>query len=176
MRILPPVPPELQQVPHISYFFLGVRLFKSVPFEHFLVEIEDALTGTEQIIYELNKRNLKDKVVLLRVYGELKRGKTSDIKFQKIEEFLKSKEAYFMLKNTHDLISEEQDLDLKLPEKDTENIEEETIKAYTQENPSSFNKIISELMNSLSIEKQEGETTETFNNRIISGTKKFFKF
>ena len=120
--------------------------------------------------------NLKDKIILLRVYGELKRGKSSDIKFSKIEEFVKGKEAYFLLRNTHDLISEEQELDLKLPEKDSENIEEETIKVYSEENPSSFNKIIPELMNALSIEKQEGETTETFNNRILQGTKKFFKF
>ncbi|HQJ57676.1 MAG TPA: exonuclease SbcCD subunit D [Candidatus Pacearchaeota archaeon] len=144
--------------------------------EHMVIEIEDALTGTEKIIYELNKRNLKDKIILLRVYGELKRGKSSNIKFSKIEEFVKGKEAYFLLRNTHDLISEEQELDLKLPEKDSENIEEETIKVYSEENPSSFNKIIPELMNALSIEKQEGETTETFNNRILQGTKKFFKF
>lgn len=81
-----------------------------------------------------------------------------------------------MLKNTHDLISEEQELELNLPEKDSENIEEQTIKAYSGENPSSFNKIIYELMNALSIEKQEGETTETFNNRIFQGTKRLFKF
>jgi hypothetical protein len=31
-------------------------------------------------------------------------------------------------------------------------------------------------MNALSMKKQEGETTETFNNRILQGTKKFFKF
>lgn len=144
--------------------------------EHLIIEVEDALTGTEKIIYELNKRNLHDKIVLLRVYGELKRGKTSDIKFSQIEDFLKSKGAYFLLKNTHDLIPEEPELEFNIPEKDSENIEEETIKAYSQENPSSFNKIIGELMNALSIEKQEGETTETFNNRIFQGANRFFKF
>jgi len=81
-----------------------------------------------------------------------------------------------MIKNTHDLISEEQELEFHIPEKDSDNIEEETIKAYSEENPSSFNKIINELMNTLSIEKQEGETTETFNNRILQGTKKYFKY
>jgi exonuclease SbcD len=143
--------------------------------EHLVIEVEDALTGTERIINELNKRSLKDRIVLLRIYGELKRGKTSDIKFAQIEEFIKSKEAYFLLKNTHDLISQEQEIEFNMPEKDSENIEGETIKAYSQENPSSFNDIINELMNALSTEKQEGETTETFNNRIIQGTKKFFK-
>ncbi len=146
------------------------------PIEHLVIEIEDALTGTEKIIYELNKKELKDKVILLRVYGELKRGKSSDIKFQRIEEFVKSKGAYFLLRNTHDLIAQEQELDTGITEKDSDNIEEETIKAYSEKNPSSFNKIIDELMNALSIEKQEGETTETFNNRILQGTRRFFNF
>lgn len=143
--------------------------------EHFVIEVEDALTGTEKIIYELNNRNLRDKIVLLRIYGELKRGKSSDIKFSQIEDFVKTKEAYFLLKNTHDLISQEQELEFNIPEKDSENIEGETIKAYAEKNPSSFNSIINELMNVLSTEKQEGETTETFNNRLLQGTKKFFK-
>ena len=143
--------------------------------EHFIIEIEDSLTGTEKIIYELNKRDLKDKVLLLRIYGELKRGKTSDIKFSQIEDFAKNKGAYFLLRNTHDLISEEQEMEFHVPEKDSENIEDETIDAYTKENPSSFNNIIKELMNLLSIEKQEGETTETFTNRLLIGTRKFFK-
>ncbi len=145
------------------------------PIEHLVIEVEDALTATEKIIYELNKKNLKDKIILLRVYGELKRGKTSDIKFQKIDEFLKSKEAYFLLKNTHDLIPVEEELEFNVPEKDSENIEEETIKAYAENNPSDFNSAIPELMNILSIDKQEGETTETFHNRLLLGTTKLFR-
>jgi len=31
-------------------------------------------------------------------------------------------------------------------------------------------------MNSLSVEKQEGETTETFNSRLIDEAKKILKF
>lgn len=143
--------------------------------EHLVIEVEDALTGTEKIIYELNKRDIKDKVILLRIYGELRRGKTSDIKFAQIEDFVKTKGAYFLLRNTHDLLSQEEEVEFKVPEKDSENIEEDTIKVYSDENPSSFNSIIAELMNILSIEKQEGETVETFNNRLIVGTKKFFK-
>ena len=155
----------------ISLVLTGVRILLPA----LLLLISDDKFSIEKV-NELNKRNLHDKIVLLRVYGELKRGKTSDIKFSQIEDFLKSKGAYFLLKNTHDLIPEEPELEFNIPEKDSENIEEETIKAYSQENPSSFNKIIGELMNALSIEKQEGETTETFNNRIFQGANRFFKF
>ncbi len=144
--------------------------------EHFVIEVEDALSGTEKIISELNKRNIKDKIVLLRIYGELKRGKTSDIKFAQIEDFVKSREAYFLLRNTHDLISQKQELEFDISEKDTDDIEGETIKAYSEENPSPFNTNIDELMNALSTEKQEGETNDTFNNRLLQETRKFFKF
>ena len=144
--------------------------------ERISIEITDALTGTEKIIQELNGGNLKDKIVLLRVYGELTRGKNSDIKFQQIEDFAKSKEAYFLLRNTHDLRVKETETQINVTEKDSENIEEETIEIYSNENPSNFNSVINELMEILSIEKQEGETTETFNNRLIQGTKKALKF
>lgn len=144
--------------------------------ERIVIEITDALTGTEKIIQELDKKNLKDKIVLLRVYGELMRGKNSDIKFQQIEEFAKKKEAYFLLRNTHDLKTKELETEIHITEKDSENMEGETIDVYSKENPSDFNFLINELMEVLSIEKQEGETTETFNNRLISTSKKILKF
>ncbi|MFH1503518.1 MAG: DNA repair exonuclease [Candidatus Diapherotrites archaeon] len=144
--------------------------------ERISIEINDALTGTEKIIQELNGRNLKDKIILLRVYGELIRGKNSDIKFQQVEDFAKSKEAYFLLRNIHDLRVKETETRINITEEDSENIEGETIEIYSDENPSNFNKLINELMEVLSTEKQEGETTETFNNRLISGAKKVLKF
>jgi hypothetical protein len=144
--------------------------------ERIVIEITDALTGTEKIIQELDKKNLKDKIILLRIYGELMRGKNSDIKFQQIEEFSKKKEAYFLLRNTHDLKTKDVETEIHVSEKDSENLEEETIKIYSKENPSDFNILVDELMEVLSIEKQEGETTETFNNRLLSSTKKVLKF
>jgi len=138
------------------------------------IEINNALEATEQIISELNKKDLKDKIILLRVKGELKTGKNSDIKFSQIEDFTKNKEAYFLLKNTRDLKTKESELEIDV--KNTENIEQETIKIYSEQNPSDFNKLISQLMNTLSIEKQEGEKTEIFSNRLLEGAKKILKF
>ena len=138
------------------------------------IEIKNAITATEKIISELDKKDLEDKIILLRVRGELETGKNSDIKFQQIEEFAKSKNAYFILRNTHDLKAKEVELEIDI--KDSENIEEETIKIYSEQNPSDFNKLILQLINSLSIEKQEGETTESFTNRILEESKKILKF
>src|SRR3989338_7482888 len=57
----------------------------------FDIQVNDALLATEKIISELDKKDLEDKIVLLRIRGELNRGKNSDIKFLRIEEFAKKK-------------------------------------------------------------------------------------
>ena len=50
------------------------------------IEVKNAQEGTSQIIQELEKHNLEDKIILLRIRGELEQGKNSDIKFAQIEE------------------------------------------------------------------------------------------
>ena len=138
------------------------------------VELKNATTATEKIISELEKKDLEDKIILLRLKGELENGKNSDIKFSQIEDFVKDKKAYFLLKNTHDLKTKEVELEIEI--QNTENVEEETIKAYSEQNPSDFNELIPSLMNTLSIEKQEGETSDSFTNRLLDDSKKLLKF
>lgn len=138
------------------------------------VEVKNTMMVTEQIIAELNNKNIEDKIVLLRLYGEIVSGKQSDIKYEKIEEFAKSRNAYFILRNTHNLISKDEEVEIEIRE--DSNIEDETIKIYSEENPSDFNKIIPTLMNSLSIEKQEGETNENFSNRLVEDVRRVLSF
>lgn len=150
---------------------VDLKIKKVEPVE---VYITNALTATEKILSELNKREVENKIVLLRVSGELEKGKQSDIKFQKIQEFLENKGAYFMLRNTHDLKIKE--LELELEVKDSENIEEDTIELFSEQNPSDLNALIPELMNCLAIDKQEGEKNDIFAQRIVEGAKKVLKF
>ncbi|MCK4647448.1 DNA repair exonuclease [Candidatus Pacearchaeota archaeon] len=138
------------------------------------IEINDALTATELIISEIDKQEIEDKIVLLRVHGEIERGNNSDVKFLQIEEFAKSKNAYFVLRNTHDLKIKEVELDIEV--KDIENVEEDTVKLYSDKNPSEFNLLIPQLINSFSIERQEGETIDSFNSHLIEEAKKILKF
>ncbi|MDO8467453.1 MAG: DNA repair exonuclease [Nanoarchaeota archaeon] len=138
------------------------------------VQVKDASLATDIILSELEKNDLTDKVVLLRISGKLEHGKNSDIKFHNIEEFAKRRNAYFLLKNIHDLNSEELELNVELEK--SSDIELETIKQYCDQNPSEFNKLIPDLMNSLSISKQEDERTENFNVRVIDEVKKVLNF
>jgi DNA repair protein SbcD/Mre11 len=173
---------ELEDLQKGSFYIVDTELenplqkielhLKSV--ESFEFEITNALTATERIISELNKRDIEDKIVLLRLKGELKDSKNSDIKFSQIEDFAKRKGAYFVLRNTHGLKTKEPEFEAEIENKD--NLEEEIINSYSEQNPSRFNDSILQLISSLSIEKQEGETTENFSNRILEESKKILKF
>lgn len=134
------------------------------------IAVKNALTATDEIIAELSKKNLKDKLVLLRLSGTIDNQKTSDIKMEKIENFCFENGAYFFLKNTHDLKTSEVDLDIEV--KNKENLEDEAIKRYSKENPSEFNGLIPQLMHILSAEKQEGETVDSFNSRLLEDSRK----
>ncbi len=152
---------------------IEIKLKEVVPMQ---VEIKNALTATEQIVAELEKREIEDKIVLLRLRGQIEHGKHSDIKFPIIEDYIKTKGAYFILRNTHELKSKELELELQVEPENAENIEGDTIKIYFVENPSDFNKLIPQLMDVLSIEKQEDEKTEVFNNRLVEGVKRIINF
>jgi len=173
---------ELEDLNHGSFYIVDTESLKSLQkvelkmkdVVSFNFNIKNAVTATDKIISELELSDIEDKIVLLRIKGDLENSKHSDINFKKIEEFAGNKGAYFVLKNTHDLKTREIELDVEIIE--SENIEEETIKKYSDENPNELNSLIPSLLNSLSIEKQEDEKTETFNSRIIEGARRILKF
>ena len=168
---------ELEDLKSGSFYIIDTEK-KEKPFEKIIlktkevfpisIELNDVNTATEKIIEELDKHELKNKIVLLRVFGELENGGVSDIKFSQIEEFVKHKRAYFLLRNIHDLSTKELELDVKVD--NPENIEGETIKNYSEQNPSKFNSLIPGLIQALGLEKHEGETQETFKNRLLEET------
>ncbi len=139
------------------------------------LELRNALNATEKIILEIERRDVEDKIILLRLRGELETGDISNIKFSQIEEAAFRKKAYFLLKNTHELKTKEIEMS-SIEVKNIDNIEEEAINLYSQQNPVDFNRFIPQLINSLSIEKQEGEKVESFINRLLEESKKILKF
>lgn len=171
---------ELEELRFGSFYIINVEGYTKIikkeiklkEVEYIEVEIINAIKGTEKIISELEKRNLKDKIVLLKVYGLLKEGKVSDIKFSEIENYLEKTGAYVFLKNTSKLEIEKQELQIQLQAHEMEKIEEVLIKKYEKENPSSFNEHILPLIEALGLEKQEGEKQVSFESRLFSGLSK----
>ncbi|MEK6872710.1 MAG: exonuclease SbcCD subunit D [Nanoarchaeota archaeon] len=133
----------------------------------FEIELDNALTGTNKIISELEKGLLKDKIVLLKIYGNLKKGKPSDINYQEIQDYLIKKQAYSFLKNTSKLEQEITELEIDFQSKEVGKVEEFIIDKYKKENPSEFNDLLFQLIDALNIEKQEDETNLAFEKRLL---------
>mgnify|MGYP001227257228 FL=1 len=131
------------------------------------------MSATQKIIQHLDNYNLEDKIILLKIYGTVKKGRNSDINFQEVEKFLETKGVYSFLKNTSKLEQEKtEELKIDLQSKEVEKVEEVLIKKYDKENPSEFNHLIFQLMESLNLEKQEAETNVTFEKRLLEGLNK----
>ena len=142
-----------------------IKLKEVISFE---IEIGDTLIATQKIIKEFEKNDLKDKIVLLRIYGELKMGKPSDINYQEIQDYLNKKQVYSFLKNTSKLETKKtEEIQIEFQSREVEKVEEVLIKKYEKENPSEFNHLIFQLIDILNIEKQEAETNITFEKRLI---------
>jgi len=129
------------------------------------IEITNALTATHKILSEINKLDLQDRIVLLKLRGKIIHGKTSDINFQEIQDKIKEKGAYVFLKNTSKLKTEEPELEIETGNIDK--IEEKILEGFIEKNPSKFNKFVSSLIDSLDLEKQEDEKSAIFESRLL---------
>lgn len=165
---------ELEELKQGSFYIIDIngyvrltrkelKLKEVLPVE---IEIDNALTATDKIIEILNKENLEDKIVLLRLKGKIKQGKTSDIKFQEIQETARKKKVFAFLKNTSQLKTEEPEIEM--PADDIDKIEDAMISNFIKKNPSEFNNLIPNLINSLNLEKQEDEKKIIFESRLLS--------
>ncbi len=142
--------------------------------EYIEIALQDGLAATDIVISEINKHNLNDKIVLLRLRGKLQKGKTSDINFQRIEEEIMKKNAYAYLKNNSDLKSEETTIEIETDK--MEDVEAQIINIFIQDTPSSFNQKITQLISALSIEKKEDEKNAVFEKRLLDETNKVLAF
>jgi len=163
---------ELVEIENSKVKTENIRLkIKDVAFIE--IELNNGLTATEKIIKELDKFNLKDKIVLLKLKGKLNPGKTGDIKFNEIESFVQKKECYSFLRNTTALESlESLDNQISFELENTNNLEVKIIEEYTKQNLSDFNKFLPQIIESLAIEKNEDEKSNIFESRFLSELKK----
>ena len=97
--------------------------------------------------------------------------------FKEIFAMLYDKTAYFVMKNTNALTTKEFE-EIKIDTKSTEDAESAIIKEHLGQiklkgmNIEKEESLIKDLMKLLSTEKQEGETIDSFNSRLIEETKK----
>ena len=103
-------------------------------------------------------------------------GKTGDIKFGEIEEFIKKKEAFVFLRNISSIKIQATDFQIESTSEDNiEKIESKILGEYSKQNPTDFNKYLPQLMSALSIEKNEDEKSAVYEDRLLTELKNILK-
>lgn len=123
-----------------------------------------------ELMQQVSSTKLTNALVTLRLTGTLREGKTSDINFKKITTFIEEQGAYFVLKNTANLISPEfQQVSLSLGGVD--DVEQKLVREHAvQKQLITLEKDISLIhtfLKELSTEKNEAEKVADFEKRII---------
>jgi len=136
------------------------------------IEIENALTATQKIISEFEKHNIRDKIVLLRLYGTINQGTNADIDYSRISEYLKERGVYSFLRNTNKLVSKDEQIEIKISTSEMNKVEEVLIDEYKKDNPDKFNPLIVQLLHSLELQKQEDEKSVIFETRLFADLNK----
>lgn len=136
------------------------------------IEIDNALTATEKIIKELEKHDITDKILLLKLHGTLKQGTNADIDYNRIQNYVKDKAVFSFLKNTSKLSSEEKSTQIEIPTTDMNKIEEVLVEEYKKTNPEKFNSLIVPLLHALDLPKQEDEKSAIFEARLLADLNK----
>ena len=135
---------------------------------------------TFDIIHYWETKEVQDSIITIRLKGNLQRGRTSDINFKEIIDFLYKKGAYFVMKNTSQLFSEEFE-EIKISESSTpESIEEQIIQEHLQQ-ITLFDKetelqLTKMLLSALNTSKKEGETVTDFQKRIELEMNQIFSY
>ena len=118
------------------------------------------------------------KSIINLIYGvvyKIQNGNVSDINFKHIFEQLYNQGAYFVMKNTNKLQSENFQ-EMKISNTDPEFVEEEIIKKHLQQQDL-FDKekefeLTKQLISTLNTTKKEGEKVSDYNKRVIEEIKK----
>lgn len=121
-----------------------------------------------------NVEGINDKLVLIRLHGKLE-GKTTDINFKVLTEELYGKGAYFVMRNTNG-VKTNQFEEIAVKQSSVDELENSLIKEHAGMHPglnASVEKeidFIKNIMQTLSVEKHEGETVKDFEDRIKKNT------
>ncbi|MBL7056453.1 exonuclease SbcCD subunit D [Candidatus Woesearchaeota archaeon] len=169
---------ELEKLERGGFYIVEDAKAKWHPIQIFnLLKIEKNCKGkSPEEIYDSIMEDIKDKefldtIVLIRLRGTLSSGRPTDIDFKEIFAFLYDKSAYFVMKNTSSLTTKEFE-EIKIDTRSVEETESSIIKEHLGqvEIPGMDSKkeeaMIKNLMQTLTAEKQEGETNPDFEKRI----------
>lgn len=172
---------ELEKLNHGSFVIVENEEVKHVPVKFhetvsFRIKCDNkSVEEVMQELKELTNNDVKNCIVTLKLKGTLRAGKPSDINFSEIINKFIEKGAFVVLKNTSQLKSKDFE-EIKIKSENMETMEEELIREHlTQQELKIKEEKIKQLMQALSVEKQEGEKNADFEKRIIEDVENVIK-
>ncbi|MEA3378505.1 MAG: DNA repair exonuclease [Nanoarchaeota archaeon] len=170
---------ELEEYKQGNFYIIDENLnIENIP-----LKIKDVLTFNfdatnktpnnikNEIINTIQKEEVNDKIILLRIKGELISGKPSEINFKSISEHFEN--AYYIGKNIAKLNSKKFN-NLKIEQGEAKEVETKLIQNQASNkgiNIEDKERLTKELIDSLNKEKEDGEKNADFNERIFSEVK-----
>ncbi len=166
---------ELEKLKRGSFYIYNHGKLEMIPIE--LVKVYpvqiDATNRTPEEVYEMIEqfttvKDFSNTIVLIRIFGELKVGRPNDVNFREIFKKLYDQKAFFVMKNTSKLTSEEFE-EIKISTSSVEDVENAIIKEHLGQIKSSFSDeqgITKKLIKSLSEERHEGEKVYEYEERV----------
>ncbi|MFH1054081.1 MAG: DNA repair exonuclease [Candidatus Woesearchaeota archaeon] len=125
----------------------------------------------QEILDRIDNQEFINTIVTLRVSGILSSGKPSDIDFGKIFKLIYDKGAVFVMKNTSKLQSKDFE-EIKIDSGSVEDIEDSLIREHVSQikmenlTPEKEILLTKQLINTLNIERDEGERVSDFEKKI----------
>lgn len=169
---------ELEEISHGGFFIVNVDKNKT-NIEREEIRLKDILSLefsadgknpfvlTSEIVNSLKKGKIDDKIVLMKINGTLKEGKTYEIDFDEIKK--ESERCFVMLRNISKLKSPETKIDVEIKAENIDEIENEIFKNIKTDD---FKSIARQLFIAFDIEKLEGETLSTFEKRLMENIRR----
>ena len=133
-----------------------------------------------EILEQVADKEFNNTIVTIRLAGKLRVGKPSDLDFRQIFERIYGKSAHFVMKNTSALTSSEFE-EVKVSTESVEAAEDAIIREHLSKvrveglGADAEFELTKQLMGALDKEKEEGETTSTFEKRIRDDVEKLIK-
>jgi hypothetical protein len=167
---------ELEEFGSGGFFIVNVK--NKIEVEREEIRLKDILTLefsadgknpfslNSEILSRLKKEDIADKIILLKIEGTLKEGKTSEVNFDSIK--AASEKAFILLKNISKLKSPESKIEIEIKSDNIDEIEKLAVEKLNKD----FKSMALELLKALDTEKMEGETSLTFEKRLIENISK----
>ncbi|OIO41150.1 hypothetical protein AUJ10_01960 [Candidatus Pacearchaeota archaeon CG1_02_31_27] len=118
----------------------------------------------KEIEEKLKKEDLKEKILMLKISGELEKGNPSEVDFKNIKNILEEKEGLALLRNISKLTTKDFEIKVDIKSENVEDIEKELIEKHFENEEREISLLLIECFDK---EKEEGELNRDFEERLL---------